>query len=143
MNRLLWIFLAVMYSFSSALIYCDDIDPYIQQGFSKEEIISAIKSDRKAHFANECYIEGGLGSDYGYDGGWVPDCGDLTGSKNGYVKSKVSCDFCSANWVKQELKDLEDVCREDCRTSNYACKPTDLATLWGGEIKKINPNGGS
>lgn len=143
MNRLLWIFLAVMYSFSSALIYCDDIDPYIQQGFSKDEIISAIKSDRKAHFANECYIEGGLGSDYGYDGGWVPDCGDLTGSKNGYVKSKVSCDFCSANWVKQELKDLENVCREDCRTSNFICKPTDIATLWGGEIKKINPSGGS
>lgn len=143
MNKLMCIFLALMYNFSSALIYCDDIDPYIQRGFSKEEIVLAIISDRKAHYANECYIEGGLGSDYGYDGGWVPVCGDLTGSKNGYVKSKVSCDFCSANWVKQELKDLEDACREDCRTSNYICKPTDLAALWGGEITKINSSGGS
>ncbi len=143
MNKLMWISLALMYNFSCALIYCDDIDPYIQQGFSKEEIVSAIKIDRRAHYANECYIEGGFGSDYGYDGGWVPVCGDLSGSKNGYVKSKVSCDFCSANWVKQELKDLEDACREDCRTSNYICKPTDLAALWGGEITKINPSGGS
>lgn len=142
MNKLMCIFLALMYNFSSALIYCDDIDPYIQRGFSKEEIVLAIISDRKAHFANECYIEGGLGSDYGYDGGWVPVCDDSTGSKNGYVKSKVSCDFCSANWVKEELKDLEDACREDCRTSNYICKPTDLADLWGGEITKIDSNGG-
>ena len=71
MNKLMWIFLVLMNSFSNALVYCDDIDPYIQQGFSKEEIVSAIKSDRKAHFANECYVEGGVGSDYGYDGGWV------------------------------------------------------------------------
>lgn len=143
MNKFVWVFLAVMYNISNALIYCDNIDPYINEGFNRDEVVLAIKSDRKAHFANECYIEGGLGADYGYDGGWVPNCGNMTGSKNGYVKSKVSCDFCSANWVKQELKDIEDVCREDCRTSNYTCIPADIADLWGGEIKKINRSGGS
>ena len=131
-----------MTSISNSAIFCDDIDPYIKKGYDKENVVRAIKEDRKGHFFNECIIEGGEGSSYGYDGGWVPEC-DGKKSENGFVKSKISCDFCSANWVKHELKDAEDACREDCRTSNYHCVPADLAELWGGEIKKISSNLGA
>ena len=94
-------------------------------------LFGLLKKIEKGIFFNECIIEGGEGSSYGYDGGWVPEC-DGKKSENGFVKSKISCDFCSANWVKHELKDAEDACREDCRTSNYHCVPADLAELWGG-----------
>lgn len=139
MNKWLYIFVIIMTSLSNSAIFCDDIDPYIKKGYDKEDVVRAIKEDRKVHFLNECVIEGGEGSSYGYDGGWVPEC-DGKKSENGFVKSKISCDFCAANWVKQELKDAEDACREDCRTSNYHCVPADLAELWGGEIKKISSN---
>ena len=74
MNKWLYIFVVIMTSISNSAIFCDDIDPYIKTGYDKENVVRAIKEDRKGHFFNECIIEGGEGSSYGYDGGWVPEC---------------------------------------------------------------------
>ncbi|WP_295040517.1 hypothetical protein [uncultured Fibrobacter sp.] len=50
MNKWLYIFVVIMTSISNSAIFCDDIDPYIKTGYDKENVVRAIKEDRKGHF---------------------------------------------------------------------------------------------
>ena len=49
MNKWLYIFVVIMTSISNSAIFCDDIDPYIKTGYDKENVVRAIKEDRKVY----------------------------------------------------------------------------------------------
>lgn len=52
------------------------------------------------------------------------------------------CDMCSGKWILDDLESLKKSCQKDCLESNYTCVSPSLLDLWGGDIVKVNPNGG-
>lgn len=143
MNKLFLILIAFMWTLPKAVVFCDDLDPYIENGYNKNEVISAIAVDRKSHYESECLAEGDAGSHFTYSWEFVSTCSGMSGSRNGYVKSTATCNICTGQWAHDELEENENACREDCRTSNYVCRPPSFPEQWGGDIVKKNSNGGA
>mgnify|MGYP003369972916 CR=1 FL=1 len=107
-----------MWTLPRAIVFCDDLDPYIESGYNKNEVISAIAIDRESHYESECLAEGDAGSHFTYSWEFVSTCSGMSGSRNGYVKSTATCNICTGQWAHDELEENENACREDCRTSN-------------------------
>ena len=143
MNKLFLILIAFMWTLPRAVVFCDDLDFYIESGYNKNEVISAIAVDRKSHYESECLAEGDAGSHFTYSWEFVSTCSGMSGSRNGYVKSTATCNICTGQWVHDELEEIENACREDCRASNYVCQTPSFPEQWGGEIVKKNSNGGA
>lgn len=143
MNKLFLILIAFMWTLPRAIVFCDDLDPYIESGYNKNEVISAIAIDRESHYESECLAEGDAGSHFTYSWEFASTCSGMSGSRNGYVKSTATCNICTGQWAHDELEENENACREDCRTSNYVCRSPSFPEQWGGEIVKKNSNGGA
>jgi len=141
MNRFIALVFLISCSLSFALEWCDNLDSYMNRGYSKEKVLSALEVDRRNHFENECISEGGEGSRFGYSGKWVSECGGSADAENGFLKSNVTCDFCSGSPITLELELTENDCREDCKESNLTCLHPSFPNQWGGEVVKKNPNG--
>lgn len=130
--------------FSDAIVVCEDLDRYQNDvgDLTIEEQIDYVYIASKYANYLECMAEGEGSSFWSSDALLVKKCDGKSNSKKGYVQFTVTCNACTAEWIIEELKQIESDCREECRESNYACPPPSLPKQWGGEIKKINPNGG-
>ena len=144
MKRLV-LFLLVAFCFSNAIEVCEDLDRYQNEvgNLTIEEQVNFVYMASKYANYMECMEEGEGASFWSSNALHVKKCGGKSSSGRGYVQFTATCNACTAEWVKEELKQIESDCREDCRESNYTCPPPSLPQQWGGEIVKINPNGGS
>ncbi|WP_217650902.1 hypothetical protein, partial [Fibrobacter sp. UWH5] len=75
MNKIIIFIILTFSSVPFAIEFCDNLDPFMNNGYSKDAVISSLNQDRQSHYANECFSEGGEGSHFTYTGTWVSECG--------------------------------------------------------------------
>ena len=94
----------------------------------------------KEDFSKQCLQATGSEDIFFFTGEWVSICEGLSGSVNGYIKAIVRCDYCDGYNIKTQLTIDEELCKDECKAKNTTCMR--MASGWGGERVKINPNGG-
>lgn len=132
--------LLLLSSIVNAYTICDDLDIAVQEGFEVETAKQLLQEARRNDLYAECLEATGSSDIFFYSGEWVNTCEGQSGSKNGYVKSEVRCDFCDGANIKLQLEIDESICNAKCKKKNTACMRINGG--WGGEIRLINPNGG-
>lgn len=140
MRRLFLILLLTIVFFAEAATHCESLDQYVNLGYDVETVKNAVLANLEQDFRQQCVQATGSSDIFFYSGEWVNTCEGQSDSKNGYIKSEIRCDFCDGANIQLQLQIDEGICNAECRDKNTTCMR--MLTGWGGEIVKINPNGG-
>ncbi|MCF0216784.1 MAG: hypothetical protein HUK21_09970 [Fibrobacteraceae bacterium] len=140
MRRLVLIFLLTIVLLAEAATHCESLDQYVNLGYDVENVKNAVLANLEQDFRQQCVQATGSSDIFFYSGEWVKTCEGQSGSKTGYIKSVVRCDFCDGANIQLQLQMEESFCNAECKKKNATCMR--MASGWGGEIVKINPNGG-
>ena len=140
------VFFVLVLTFSAnAYVSCENLDNYQDEisSFSKQDQINLVGASAVLDLSNQCFQSTGSDDvfklhqvEFDYEG----FCGKKSDSKNGFVKIVTECDFCKGLNIQNELVFHESFCNAQCLQKNKHCRMA--SNLWGGEIVKINPNGG-
>lgn len=140
MRRLFIVLLLTIVFFAEAATHCESLDQYVNFGYDVESVKNAILANLEQDFRQQCEQATGSSDIFFYSGEWVNTCEGQSDSKNGYIKSITRCDFCDGANIQLQLQIEENACNAGCKKKNTTCMR--MASGWGGEIVKINPNGG-
>jgi len=141
----LFFFVLVLTFSANAYVSCENLDNYQDEisSFSKQDQINLVGASAVLDLSNQCFQSTGSDDvfklhqvEFDYEG----FCGKKSDSKNGFVKIVTECDFCKGLNIQNELVFHESFCNAQCLQKNKHCRMA--SNLWGGEIVKINPNGG-